>query len=114
MADQRTKQRQTVWKHSVSITIADSQASGSAQISLNGTIKRLIVTLPDLDTDTSAILTIDDEDGNEIFNSNPVSDNQATRLSVTGDVCGPLTFTITCTTPQTGAKACTVSVYMKE
>lgn len=103
-----------VWSHDISITIADGQTVGSAVTYLNGTITRLVMTLPDLDTDTTATLTIEDEDGKEIYNSAAQSDNGTTSLVVDGDVCGTQTFKITCATAQSGDKACTVVATLRE
>ena len=112
--DNRGQENKKVFSVPVSITIANGQTSGNAAANINGTITRFVLTLPDLDTDTTAILTVDDSDGNEIYNSGAQSDNGTTPLAVEGDVCGQLTFTITCTTGQTGAKACSVLVYVRE
>lgn len=112
--DERSEENKKVFNVEVSITIADGQTSGNTTKNINGTITRFVLTLPDLDTDTTAILTIDDSDGHEIYNSGAQSDNGDTSLAVEGDVCGQLTFTITCTTAQTGAKACTVLTYVRE
>jgi len=94
----------------INITIPDGQTFGSTSVRLVGTITRLVLNLPDLTTDTTAILTITDEDGYEIYNSGAQNDNGSTSLAVEGDIHGQLTFTITCNTAQSGDKSCSVKV----
>jgi len=111
--DRRYLRKWEIWSVDIPITIADGQTVGSTIIYLNGTITRLVLTLPDLDTDTTAKLTIENQDNKEIYDSGNQDDNGDTPLAVEGDVCGKQTFKITCTTAQTGAKSCNVEVTLK-
>lgn len=100
-----TLERFTVWEKIVSFPLVDGDTTGAATFAVNGLLQKIVITLPDLTTDTQLSITIKDNADNTIFSAGPLAENATYNYSVNEPLTGNIDIALSFTDPDSSGTA---------
>ena len=96
----------------VTVTVADNGTNGETDVALNGVIKQIHFTVPDLDAADTAELLLHDADNKVLYASGEKAESTTHVINVERAVCGTITFRVECSASQEDAASNVFTVYV--